>query len=156
MRPIAFSDSVPVFEPEKFFVGHTHSTGVMETRGGKPKQRITTSTVGTMSNGILYMEQDLIPEGGKPSHRSWQMRRIDAHHIEATANDIVDTAHGVLYGSVFSWSFKLALAAKNPFKRVKMSQTMYLQPGANTLIIRTVIRKAGIVFVQITEEFVKQ
>ena len=41
----------------------------------------------------------------------------------------------------------------NPLMRVRITQWMYLQPGGQTLIIRTVIRKAGIQVVQITEHF---
>ena len=36
-----------------------------------------------------------------------------------------------------------------------MSQFMYVMPDGKTMIIRSVLRKFGIVIVQITEQFVK-
>ncbi len=155
MKPSSFENDTPIFEPERFFAGLTHSTGVMESRGGTPTRRITTQTQGVIKNSSLHIEQDLSQEGKKGTHRSWQMRRIDAHHINATANDIIGTAHGMVYGNTFHWSFHLALSHNNPIMRVRMTQWMYLQPGGQTLIIRTVIRKAGIIVLQITEEFSK-
>ena len=45
--------------------------------------------------------------GGKKNHRSWQLRQIDEHHVDATANDIDGTAHGLLYGNEFAGPFHL-------------------------------------------------
>ncbi len=153
VSPAAFEGTKPVLEPEIFFTGHTHSSGVFENRKGKPTQRITTATSSHMKDGVLYIEQDLMPERGKSRLRSWQLRRIDAHHVDATANDIIGTAHGAAYGSTFQWSFHLALEPGNPLKNVRMSQAMYLQPDGRSLIIRSVIRKAGFIVAEVTEQF---
>ncbi len=120
-----------------------------------PARRITTETTGILKDGVLYVEQDLAPEGGKRWHRSWQLRRTDEHRVDATANDMLGTAHGLSTGDVFSWSFRLALSPGNPLKNVRMTQAMYLQPDGRSLIIRSIIRKAGIVVAQVTEQFRK-
>ncbi len=156
LKPESFDSSRPLLKPENFFVGHTKSSGLIETRGGKPSAQITTETQGTLKDGILYIEQDLMTKGKKKSHRSWKMYQTDAHHVTATANDIAGTARGKLYGNYFTWKFTLKLSPHNPIKRVKMSQTMYLQPDGQTLIIHSVLRKFGIVVAQITEEFKKE
>lgn len=156
MKTAQFADGRPMLQPEGFFLGKTQSTGVLENRGGRPTKRITTETVGTMANGVLNIEQDLKTENGRTTHRAWQIRTIDAHHVDATANDIAGTAHGTLYGNVFHWSFTLKLKPGNPLMNVRMSQTMYLQPDGKTLIIRSIIRKFGIIVAEITEQFVKK
>lgn len=157
MKPAAFeSGSDGKLEPQKFFIGHTRSTGVIENRKGKPTARITTETHGVLKDGVLTIEQDLNTEGGKTNHRSWKMRQIDAHHIEATATDIEGTARGLLYGNVFSWSFRLKLANRTFIRHLRMSQQMYLMPGGQTMIIRSVLSKFGITVVQITEQFRKE
>ncbi len=156
LKPQHFESSRPLLRPENFFVGHTKSSGVVETHGGKPSAQITTETQGTLKDGIIYIEQDLMTEGKKKKHRSWKMRQVDAHHVEATANDIAGTAYGHLYGNYFTWKFTLKLAPHNPIKRVRMTQTMYLQPDGQTLIIRSVLRKFGIIVAQLTEEFKKE
>ena len=155
MKPVAFEKGEPKLEPVSFFGGHTRSSGVLESRGGKPTAKITTETKGNLKDGVLHIEQDLYPEGGKKNHRSWQLRRIDEHHVDATANDIDGTAHGLLYGNAFSWTFRLKVADRKFIRHVRMQQNMYLMPDGKTLLIRSVIRKFGIVVLQITEQFVK-
>lgn len=154
-KPLAFDGGKPVLDPVAFFTGHVHSTGFFEGRGGMPAKRITTQTTGIIKNGVLEIEQDLATEGGKRQHRAWQLRSVDGHHVDATANDIVGTAHGLFYGNVFTWNFHLALSPGNALKNVRMSQAMYLQPDGRSLIIRSVIRKAGFVVGQVTEQFWK-
>lgn len=155
MKPVAFEKDEPKLDPVKFFGGRTRSTGVMETPGGKPSSRITTETQGKLIDGVLYIEQDLYPEGGKKNHRVFKLHQVDEHHVDASADDIVGTSHGLLYGNTFSWSFRHRLANRKFIKHVRMSQTMYLMPDGETMIIRSVIRKFGFVVAQITEQFQK-
>jgi hypothetical protein len=155
--PVAeFDDSRPLFDPVSFFTGVTRSSGVIETRGGNPAKRITTKTEGVVKDGSLIIDQELAVVGSKVRYRHWKIRRTDAHHVEATANDIAGTARGEVYGNALRWSFTLVRKRGNPLANVRMSQSMYLQPGGETLIIRSVIRKAGIVVAQVTEQFRKE
>jgi hypothetical protein len=149
----AFADQRPIFDPIKFWSGRTRSSGVMETRGGAPMQTVRTETRGHAEGDVFHLEQDLTFGGGKRSHRSWRMRRIDAHHFTATANDMVGEARGEAWGNAFHWSFTLALSPGNPLSHVRMSQWMYLQPDGRTLLNHTTIRKAGFVVAQVTEQF---
>lgn len=155
MKPAAFEKSDVTLEPVSFFGGHTRSSGVVENRGGKPTARITTQTSGTLKDSLLNIEQDLFTEGGKKNHRSWKLQLVDQNHVDATANDIDGTAHGLLYGNAFSWTFRLKLANRKFIKHARMSQHMYLMPDGKTLIIRSVIRKFSLVVAQITEQFQK-
>ena len=155
MKPIAFENGEPKLDPVKFFGGRTRSTGVIETPGGKPSRRITTETEGKLKEGILSIEQNLYPEGEKKNHRVFILHQIDEHHVDATADDMVGTAHGLLYGNQFSWTFRHKLTGRKFLRHVRMSQYMYLMPDGQTLIIRSVIRKFGIKVAQITEQFQK-
>lgn len=155
MKPTSFTNGIPKLEPVAFFGGRTNSTGVVENFGGKPTIRITTQTQGRLKDGILYIDQDLQPEGKKANHRSWQLVQVDAHHVNATANDISGIAHGLLYGNEFSWTFRHKLSGRTFIKHVRMSQNMYLMPDGQTMIIRSTIRKFGIMVAQITEQFRK-
>lgn len=153
MQPQDFAGERPIFDPVKFFTGHTRSTGVLENRGGAPTDRVTTETHGRWVGDTLHLEQDLAFGSGKKQHRSWRIRRLDAHHFEATANDVVGTIRGEAYGNAFHWSFTLALSPGNPLANVRMSQWMYLQPDGETMLNHTTIRKAGIVVAQVSEQF---
>ncbi len=156
MRVAEFQDGRPVLNPAEFFTGHASSSGVMENRGGAPVKRVTTTTTGHWEGATLHLEQDIVVGDAKPQHRSWRIRRLDAHHFAATANDMVGTASGEAYGNVFHWSFTLALSPGNPLANVQMSQWMYLQPGGRTLVNHSTIRKFGVVVAQVTEQFQRE
>jgi hypothetical protein len=156
LKPENFSSTEPVLDPIKFFGGHTHSTGVLESHSGKPSERITTKTTGIYANGILTIDQDLYAEKEKPNHRTFTLKFIDAHHVEGTGSFIGGTARGELYGNYFTWRFRLKVANKGLVRHVNMTQYMYLMPGGRTLIIRSVVRKFGIIVKEITEQFNKE
>ena len=150
-----FKPGQPSFEPTKFFRGRTSSFGVMENRSGAPKQVVRTETTGRWEGNTLRLEQNLVLGEGKPQHRSWRIRKLDAHRYEATANDIIGTVRGEAYGNVFHWSFTLALSPGNPLANVRMSQWMYLEPDGKTMVNHSTITKFGIVVAQVTEQFRK-
>jgi hypothetical protein len=155
-RPVtSFAGGRPVFDPGEFFLGRTHSWGIIESRSGEPSQVIATQTEGHWKGDVFYFEQDLSFEKGKRSHRSWQIRRVDAHHYVATGTGIVGEARGSAYGNVFHLEFKMDIAPGNPLGRVHMSQWMYLQPDGRTMINRDTLTKGGVIVAHITEQFTK-
>ncbi len=155
LKPTNFSSSEPVLDPLKFFGGRTHSTGVIEGRNGKPSNRITTNSTGQYANGILTVTQDLFQENKKQKHRSFEIKLIDEHHVESTGSDISGTAYGEFYGNYFTWRFRLKIAEKGLVRHVNMTQYMLLMPDGKTLIIRSVVRKFGIIVKEVTEQFSK-
>jgi hypothetical protein len=146
-------DSSPLLDPMAFFTGHTRSWGVMEDSRGEATEIIRTETSGRVVHGELRMEQDLYFSNSPKQHRSWRMRRLDTHHFEASANDIVGMARGEARGNAFVWSFTLATKPGDPLFNIRMTQHMYLQPDRRTLINRDTIRKFGLIFAYVTEEF---
>ncbi len=150
-----FKDGQPVFQPEKFFAGRTHSWGVFETRGGDPTRILYTKTEGRWDGSILHFEQDLIFPKGKTTHRSWLIRRLDAQHYSATGTGIVGTAHGVVSGNAFHLDFTLDALPGNPLGHLHMSQWMYLQPDGVSMVNRDTLTKAGVIVTEITELFHK-
>lgn len=153
MQPSDFATGRPIFDPVAFFTGRTRSSGVQETRRGAPVQTVTTETDGRRQADGLHLEQSLQFGAAKRQHRSWVIRRINPHHFEATANDILGVARGEAYGNVFHWSFTLGVSPGNPLMNVRMSQWMYLQPDGRTMINHSTIRKGGLVLAQVTEQF---
>ena len=155
-KPItAFNDGRPIFKPEKYFAGHTHSWGIFETQSGKPTKIIQTQTVGHWQGGVLHFEQDIVFEHGKKQHRSWLIRRLDEHRYSATGTGIVGTARGEAWGNAFHLDFTMAALGGNPLGHVRMSQWMYLQEDGVTMINRAVATNAGIILTEITEQFRK-
>ena len=156
MKTSDFAEGKPALDPLEYFTGHASSNGFMENRGGAPTQVVTTQTTGRLVNGTLQIEQDLQFSSGKNQHRSWQLRRLDAHRFQGSANDIVGLVVGESAGNVFHWEFTLELTPGNPFSRVHMSQWMTLQPDGRTLLNHSTITKFGIVVAQVTENFYRE
>lgn len=156
-KPVeAFENGRPIFKPEKYFAGRTHSWGVFEDRHGKPTKLIATQTRGAWDGSTLKFEQDLQIEGSKPAHRSWVIHKIDAHHYTATGTGIVGEANGVAYGNVFHLDFTLDAVPGNPLAHVHMSQWMYLQADGITMVNRDTLTKDGLILAEITEQFHKE
>lgn len=145
----------PLLSPEKFFSGRTHSWGVFETRSGQPKETLTTHTWGRQKGGVLKFEQDLQFQKGKRSHRSWSIQRVDEHHYIATGTGIVGVAHGEAHGNAFHLEFTIDAVPGDPLAHLHMSQWMYLQPDGVTMVNRDTLSKAGLIVVEITEQFHK-
>lgn len=143
----------PALDPVAFFTGRTASEGVMENSVTGSKRRVTTKTSSHWEGKALRLEQDLAFSDGTKQHRSWRIRKLNAHHYEATANDIAGTARGESSGNAFHWSFTLALSPGNPLANVRMTQAMYLQSDGRSLINHTTVRKIGIPIADVTETF---
>jgi hypothetical protein len=148
-------DGKPIFRPERFFAGHTHSWGIFETRAGQPKETLYTQTWGHWEGDVFKFEQDLQFQNGKKSHRSWSIRRLDEHHYSATGTGIIGFARGEAHGNAFHLEFTLDAIPGNPLAHLRMSQWMYLQSDGVTMVNRDTLTKAGVIITEITEQFHK-
>lgn len=148
-------DGRPLFKPEQYFAGRTHSWGLFENRSGNPTKLIHTQTVGHMEGGVFKFEQDMQIQGSKPSHRSWSIRKLDEHHYSATGTGIVGMARGEGHGNAFHFDFTIDAVPGNPLAHLHMSQWMYLQPDGVTMINRDTLTKAGVILAEVTEQFHK-
>ena len=140
------------FQPEKFFAGHTRSSGVFRNTIGKAEQRFTTDCRGRIRGDTLYLEQRFRYEDGRRQERHWQIRRVDAVHYVGRANDVVGEARGKVSGSSFRLVYTVALNPGNPLLNVRLDQTMTLRRDG-MLDNRATIRKAGFPLSRITERF---
>lgn len=145
-----FAGTTPTLDPIRFFTGHVRSWGVLE-RSGAPVDIVTTDCVGTLEADGLHMVQTL-DVGGDPSRREWHMRQTGPGRYEATANDMVGTAHGEASGRAFHWTWTLATRPGNPLFNVTMDQWWYAYDDG-TVVNRTDISKLGITVAQVTEHF---
>jgi hypothetical protein len=145
----------PVLKLEQYFAGRTHSWGIFETRSGAPREILHTQTTGRWRNGVLKFEQDLQFQSGKKMHRSWLIRRVDAHHYTATGTGIVGTAHATAYGNAVHLEFTLDAVPGQPLAHLHMSQWLYLMPDGVTLLNRDTLTKGGLLVTQLIEYFHK-
>ncbi len=140
------------FHPEKFFSGHTRSTGIFRNTIGKPEQRFTTDCRGRTRGNTLYLDQRFRYDDGRTQERHWQIRKVDATHYIGRANDVVGDALGEVTGSSFRFLYTVALNPKNPLLNVRLDQTMTLRRDG-TVENQATIRKVGLPLSRITERF---
>lgn len=155
MQPREFAKSTPVFSPERYFEGPTSSRGFFETRSGAPRMAFATSAVGRREGDALLLQQHFTFTDGRIQDRRWRVRRLDAHRYEATANDVVGTARGEVFGATFHWRYTVALAPGNPLSHVALEQWMTLQPDRRTVLNRGIIRKWGVRLGSVSEVFLR-
>jgi hypothetical protein len=155
LRPGAFADTAPAFDPITFWTGRTASWGVMENRGGAPTAIVVTTTDGTADGADrLHMIQYVVI-GGKQTVRDWHIRRLGDGRFEATANDMVGAATGLASGRTFHWTWVLATKPGDALRDVAMEQWMYLADDG-TLMNRTIITKLGVRLAEVSEQFVRR
>ena len=145
-----FAATTPAFDPVRFFTGHVTSWGVAE-RSGQPTDIVVTDCVGTPEGDHIHLIQTLTV-GGDVTHREWQFKRTTPGHYEATANDMVGTAHGTSAGRAFHWNWVLATKPGNRLFDVTMDQWWYLLDDG-TMLNRTTVTKLGFTIAQVSEHF---
>ncbi len=153
MGPDGFAQSGPLFDPVAFFNGHVTSWGVEETRGGLPSGIVTTDCAGTLNGpDDLSMVQTLHLPGGTTQTRRWHMRRVDAQHYTATANDMAGEADATVSGRALHWRWVLETNPGNGLENVTMDQWMYRMDDGSVMI-RTNVTKLGLHLLGISEIF---
>lgn len=155
MKPAAFTDAGPVFDPMLFWAGHAVSWGVVENRSGAPTEMVCTESHGTLQGGVLAMHQTLRESDGTTTTRDWRLWRVGPGRYAATANDMIGAAEGQAGGPALHWDWVWATAPGNPLKNVTMHQWMYLLDDGS-MMNRTVITKLGVTVAQVTEHFTKK
>ena len=140
------------FRPEKFFAGHTRSSGVFRNTIGESEQHFTTDCRGRLHRSTLYLDQRFHYDDGHTQERHWQIRKVDAVHYIGSANDVVGEARGEVSGSRFHFVYIVALNLKNPLLNVQLDQIMTLHRDG-TLVNRATIRKFGFPLSRVTEQF---
>lgn len=154
--PVAsFAGDGPSFDPIVFFQGGIKSWGVLENRSGEPTDIVLTEGRGVAEgpDGVHFPQRVTVGKEA-PTGRDWHMRRVGPGRFEATANDMVGTAHGEAAGRAFHWTWTLALKPGNPLTNVTMDQWWYLQSDGS-MLNRTIISKLGVVVAEVTEHFVR-
>jgi hypothetical protein len=156
LKPAAFQDTGPNFDPIAFFTGHVTSWGVEENRDNQPTGIITTDCTGTKSPaGGITMVQTLHLPGGGTQTRTWRITQTGANQYQASANDMAGSTTGIVGGRAMHWRWTLKPSPGDPLANVTMDQWFYRMDDG-VVMIRTVVTKAGIRLLEISEQFEKK
>ncbi|HKJ95831.1 MAG TPA: DUF3833 domain-containing protein [Gammaproteobacteria bacterium] len=155
INPKDYADSKPIFRIERYFDGHVRAWGMFQGRSGEVKRRFTVDVHGHTEGDEFILREHFKYADGSTQKRVWHIRRLDDHHYEGRAGDIVGVAKGTRYGNALHWHYTLALPVDGDTWHLKFNDWMYLQEDG-VMINRTSVSKYGFHVGDVTIAFRKQ
>jgi len=137
--------------PDVFFAGTTRSTGVLESRSGRPTHRLRVEGHGaTQPDGTFRLDQAVTLDQDPPESRAWVLRQVDDHRYVATLTD----ASGPVECEAFGDLFHVRYPMRSPLGGT-MEQWLYLQPDGRTVVDEATVRVLGIVVAHLSERIAR-
>ena len=154
MKPEDYADNTPVFDLFAYFDGQTKAWGMFQDRFGKVKRRFSVDIAGQIEGERLTLDESFLYDDGETQRRVWTIERMDQHHFEGTADDVVGVAHGKAYGNALNWRYDLLLEVDQRQWQVSFNDWMFLQDD-KVLINRAKVSKYGFTLGEVTLFFLK-
>ena len=100
---IQYQAEKPQLVMSRYFNGTRDAHGMFQDRKGRVVKRFDV-VIGASWNGKHgTLDEHFTYSDGSTSQRVWKLTRINDHHINGTAADIVGEATGELYGNTLHW-----------------------------------------------------
>ncbi len=123
-----YAGSTPRMDMLEYFSGQVHAWGVVQERSGKVIRRFTLVMQGTpQPDGSLAIHEVLDYVDGGHETRDWSVKRLDEHHVSATANGIVGTAEGEQYGDALHLKYVLQDTSSGSPREFPVDDWFFLQ-----------------------------
>lgn len=155
MQAKDYAGSTPHFDLFTYFDGHTRAWGIFQGRTGSLKRQFTVDIHGVVDGDELTLTEHFVYADGEMQQRIWTIRRIDAHHYEGRANDVVGVARGEAYGQVLNWRYILRLPFGDGAVDVHFDDWMFLQLD-DVLVNRAEVTKFGVRVGEVTLFFMRR
>ncbi len=149
-----YQDNEPVFSLFEYFQGETTGWGMVQDRKGNLTRRFVVDIRGTVNGDNLTLDEDFEWSDGEKSKRIWSITKTGKHAFSGTADDVLGSATGAVYGNVLNWRYYLNIVADGKTWKVHLDDWMFLQ-NDNVLINKTKMSKFGISLGDITIVFRK-
>lgn len=147
--PPRFAARPGAFRPDLFFMGRTRGAGTVKVVTSSRPRLLAVRSVGrAAAGGELVLDQSIRVDG-KPSTRTFRIRRAPDGAWVGTLSD----AAGPVRATVAGPTMRLAY----PMRRfgLRMNQTLTLQSGGRTLLNRATVTLLGIPVARIAETIEK-
>ena len=119
----------PAMDMLSYFSGEVRASGIVQDRSGKVIRRFTLSMHGVpQPDGSLAIHEELSYLGGGQQTRDWSVKRLDEHHVAATANGIIGVAKGEQYGNALHLVYVLEDDSSGSKWRFPVDDWFFLQP----------------------------
>ena len=154
MKPEDFKDKQPRLIIEEYLSGNVKAWGVLQNRSGKVTRQFSAMLNGKWDGKQLILDEKFNWDDGEVQNRQWQINKIDEHHYEGTAEDVVGTAKGFSYGPAFKFEYVLLVPFKGRKIKITFDDWIFMQ-DEKVAINRAKMTKFGFKVAELTVIFVK-
>lgn len=150
-----YSSNEPSLDIFAYFQGQTRGWGIVQDRKGTLTRQFTVEINGTVnSDGSLSLAEDFEWSDGEKTKRTWILARQDAHRYTGRAEDVIDSASGILYGNVLNWKYMLNLRVEDTTWKIKFDDWMFLV-SEDIILNKATMSKFGFKVGEVTIVFQK-
>ena len=154
MKPIDFKDQKPRLIIEDYLSGNVTAWGILQNRSGKVTRQFSAQLNGSWDGKKLILDEKFNWTDGEVQKRQWTINKIDEHHYEGTAGDVVGVAKGYSYGSAFKFEYVLLVPVKGREMKITFDDWIFKQDD-RVAINRATMTKFGFKVAELTVMFVK-
>lgn len=150
-----YSRNTPKLDLYDYFKGNTRGWGIVQDRKGTLTRQFVVDIVGQVnSKGNLVLEEHFDWSDGEKSQRTWELSKESDHDYSGTAEDVIDSADGKLYGNVLNWNYLLNLKVDDTTWKIRFDDWMFLVSD-NLLLNKATMSKFGFKVGEVTIVFQK-
>lgn len=151
----AYIDNEPHLDLFNYFTGETKGWGIVQDRKGALLRQFVVDINGEVNGGgQLVLYEDFDWNDGEQSTRTWILDRQSDHLYAGTAEDVVDTAKGTLYGNVLNWKYQLDVKVGDNTWRLTFDDWMF-KVSDDMVINKAIMSKFGFRVGEVTIVFKK-
>ena len=154
MKPEDFKDQKPRLIIEEYLTGNIKAWGILQNRSGKVTRQFSAILNGKWDGKELILDETFNWNDGEVQKRQWKINKIDEHHYEGTAGDVVGKAKGFSYGPAFKFEYVLLVPVKGKEMKITFDDWIFMQ-DEKVAINRAKMTKFGIRVADLTVVFVK-
>ena len=154
MKPIDFKDQKPRLIIEDYLSGNVTAWGILQNRSGKVTRQFSAQLNGSWDGKKLILDEKFNWTDGEIQKRQWIINKIDEHHYEGTAGDVVGVAKGYSYGSAFKFEYVLLVPVKGKEMKITFDDWIFKQ-DEKVAINRATLTKFGFKVGELTVLFSK-
>ena len=154
MKPIDFKDKKPRLIIEKYLSGNVKAYGILQNRSGKVTRKFIADLDGKWDGKQLILDEKFNWHDGEVQTRQWQINKIDDHHYEGIADDVVGKAKGFSYGPAFKFEYVLLVPVKGKTIKITFDDWIFMQ-DEKVAINRATMTKFGFKVAELTVTFIK-
>ena len=154
MQPIDFKDKKPRLIIENYLSGNVKAYGILQNRSGKVTRKFIADLDGKWDGKQLILDEKFNWNDGEIQTRQWQITKIDDHHYEGIADDVVGTAKGFSYGPAFKFEYVLLVPVKGKTINITFDDWIFMQ-DEKVAINRATMTKFGFKVAELTVTFIK-